>query len=758
MENTLFTIDKEKGAVIVNNYCAANYKIDINSIVYLPNYKTLEDLLKAIEIEFFEKRRHTLDVLKVRHEEAAYTCNPCVINTKEYKTYYQLKLPIQALGALHLQLKKQIENNRNYKAAYRRNVTNYMQHQIIQGIGEAIDMHNYYAARISVCKQAPLAVSQLITGDTKEVALVINSATYDLIISTLNILIGNENIQIDNVHNTPELKYQCKLSSLLKGKNTDGEYYVNEYRNFVEHARHLGFPENSAVVISLLEKNTIIAPVKDLKLRMIYPYLKQDLNQLRVSSPGVIDGVVQKRDWLIHQWQLFNTTKNKLILLGYKEQQVAKFISNIALKCNTVICELTNQVIPACMAVTVVKVDGKVIIANAYYISHINYRLQSGGLAPWYIVEINTKTYIERRLDAKEYYIATLFGHNANVMDYLSVRSLPNENTQVINKSKLYRPEPYLGVELEIERRGKLKFDVHGNEIPDTFCPEEVTELVLNDLSRGFVIIKHDGTLKGHNPFEIVTVPATLQYQQYAWATFMDNTKLKKMLQSYTSGNCGMHVHISRDAFTGLKLAKFMRFFNCEENKSFITKIAQRGDDNRYAQYARNKSIMQHVTNIHQRSRRNNEYGVDPHYEAINTSNANTIEVRIFRGNLGKLQFYKNIEFVHAVFCYMDEASLANLNYKDFLYWLFKNNKGIYSNLHKWLIAEGFNVSNIAMPADMLEVDKSKLIVKQEEIKRIQANLKRKFNVTKIKVGDKETITMGKGKFKVNVEEELMSA
>jgi hypothetical protein len=231
-------------------------------------------------------------------------------------------------------------------------------------------------------------------------------------------------------------------------------------------------------------------------------------------------------------------------------------------------------------------------------------------------------------------------------------------------------------------------------------------------------MFKRDGSLQGHLPFEIVSAPATLEYHQERWTAFLEDKKYKPMLQSYTSGRCGMHVHISRDSFNGLHLAKFMRFMNLKDNHSFVTKVAQRAS-NRYSLYAE-KSLKSHLEEIH---------GI-PHVGrdearrvAVNCTNSNTVEVRIFRGNLSKVGFFKNLEFVHAVWEFTKDAPITELNYKNFIFWLFdsRNDTKFYKHLKVWLVSAGLNVSNIKANT-LADVQKA------NKIKKIRLIIDRKYS------------------------------
>lgn len=345
----------------------------------------------------------------------------------------------------------------------------------------------------------------------------------------------------------------------------------------------------------------------------------------------------------------------------------------------------------------------KLITGEYVYIcSYAVYKVRS-----WYEFTVNTDVdgncvYFQNQMDKDKSYAPgrDIFGYSCKNIEGLSPRALPEELRIVYDANRVYTPIPFMGVELEVERNDN--------------CPIGITDDVLNDLGRDFVILKRDGSLTGEYPFEIVTVPATLQYHKMAWEPFMNNTAVKSKLKSYKSGSCGMHVHVSRDSFTGLHLAKFRNFINLESNREFLAKLAGRGS-NGYNEYANNEKLSQAADTA--------MYGRSGHTSAVNVSNQHTIEVRIFRGNLAKSHFYKNLEFVHALWTYTKNCSMQQLDYKDFVTWLFKDNCSLYNNLQEWLAASGILVSN-------RNTSKVKEL-SAKELKKLRLVIDRKYNTKK---------------------------
>jgi hypothetical protein len=212
----------------------------------------------------------------------------------------------------------------------------------------------------------------------------------------------------------------------------------------------------------------------------------------------------------------------------------------------------------------------------------------------------------------------------------------------------------YFGIELETQSKsGNLR---------------ENADKVLTLLG-GYALLKSDSSI-GYG-FEVVTAPATLDIHLEQLAKLADNKP--HGLTSWESGDCGMHIHVSRKPLSQLTIGKILVLINDPSNRDFITAIAGRSEST-WCELAKKK-----ITDCKRADRR---------YEAINLLNSQTIEFRIFRGTLEKIHLLANIEFVHAVVYYCLDASMQKLHYHDFLSWVLKQPR--YKNLHKFLENKGY--------------------------------------------------------------------
>jgi hypothetical protein len=173
------------------------------------------------------------------------------------------------------------------------------------------------------------------------------------------------------------------------------------------------------------------------------------------------------------------------------------------------------------------------------------------------------------------------------------------------------------------------------------------------------VLMKKDGSLAFG--FEITTRPAPIQKQYAIWNKFF--SVKHRGLRSYDTNTCGLHFHVNRDSLTEHAIAKIVCFINAEQNKKFIFCIAGR-TEGEYCKI-KNKTIGQaHV------------YEGDRH-EAVNLSNGNTIEFRIFRGTLKKESLFKAMEFCDAIcdYCKQGESLEQSISRTGFVRFVKKQNK-----------------------------------------------------------------------------------
>ena len=181
-----------------------------------------------------------------------------------------------------------------------------------------------------------------------------------------------------------------------------------------------------------------------------------------------------------------------------------------------------------------------------------------------------------------------------------------------------------MGVELEIECK-------NGDQ-------ESVAELIHRSF-KDYLLLKQDGSLR--NGIELVTGQLSLLQHQMLWPRVSSLLRTMRGVSSWRSGRCGQHVHLSRNHFSELQIAKYSFFLNHRNTRYFIDEIAGRKRSD-YARYNPKTAMKKCQFN-------------ESRYAALNTSNSATIEVRIFRGTLSS-HAVANIEFCHSLATWIVET------------------------------------------------------------------------------------------------------
>jgi len=191
-----------------------------------------------------------------------------------------------------------------------------------------------------------------------------------------------------------------------------------------------------------------------------------------------------------------------------------------------------------------------------------------------------------------------------------------------------YKPRPifygkgprYFGVELEIDDGGES--DSNANEIMSAANSE-----------CEYIYCKHDGSLD--DGIEIVTHPMSLDYHMNVmpWPEIVRKARDLDYL-SHKAGTCGLHIHVSRAAFGETEqhqdaaIARVLYFFekHWEELLKFSRRTQKQLNDwaSRYGYKAEPKDILDHAKSGGGRGR----------YTAVNLTNTDTVEFRLFRGTL----------------------------------------------------------------------------------------------------------------------------
>ena len=221
------------------------------------------------------------------------------------------------------------------------------------------------------------------------------------------------------------------------------------------------------------------------------------------------------------------------------------------------------------------------------------------------------------------------------------------------------------------ETHDKLRFGIE-LEVEAHSGQADGADWIRQYLDKDYCVLKEDGSLSDDG-IEIVTRPDSVAVHGRKWAEFFSN-RPERSLASWTTGRCGMHVHVSKAALSQLQLGKMLVFVNEPTNQSLVSKIAGRSSD-RWARTSKKK-----ISDV--------RYG-DERYVALNIT-PKTAEFRIFKGTLNKRGFMKNLEFCEALvdFCGPAKRSMSEaVSATAFLKWLPRKT---YPHLHDFLTEKGF--------------------------------------------------------------------
>jgi hypothetical protein len=190
----------------------------------------------------------------------------------------------------------------------------------------------------------------------------------------------------------------------------------------------------------------------------------------------------------------------------------------------------------------------------------------------------------------------------------------------------------HMGIELEV-----------GGE------PREIQTIVNEfDGNEEFVYMCEDGSVDG---VEIITLPMTLEFIRSGFP-------FRDMLAELNQAGCtadggfdgrdgiGIHIHVGREQFRNDKgrhnaahVYRWIKFLYSVRTET-ETHIARRSSE-RWAKYAK--------LDRGELARKSRRYATgDNRYVAVNTTNAATYEVRVFKSTLDYREFMRNVEFVAA--------------------------------------------------------------------------------------------------------------
>ena len=213
----------------------------------------------------------------------------------------------------------------------------------------------------------------------------------------------------------------------------------------------------------------------------------------------------------------------------------------------------------------------------------------------------------------------------------------------------------HFGVELEIDNGGT-----------DRYNAEKLLNIANADAEN--LYIKTDGSLD--DGLELVTHPMTLEYHlnEMPWAEVLRKAQEMDYL-SHAAGTCGLHVHISRLAFgctyeqQEAAIARLLYFV--EKFWAELLRFSRR-TQSQMNRWAARYGIR--LTPSEQMSHAKNSCA--GRYTAVNLTNADTVEIRMFRGTLKLNTLKATLQMVNhlcEVAVSLSDSEVQDLSWFDFL-------------------------------------------------------------------------------------------
>ena len=212
----------------------------------------------------------------------------------------------------------------------------------------------------------------------------------------------------------------------------------------------------------------------------------------------------------------------------------------------------------------------------------------------------------------------------------------------------------YIGMEFEVQC---LKDDMHYDPAYD------VVEVIDN------IILCEDGSLDKDDwtGFELKTWPTTFAECYKVGQTYQEVLKASRArIRAHDGGDCGIHLHLSRNALPKSLQIKMWLFFNSEDNKDLIASAFRRYDVN----YCRINPDDDNLPDVIRKVVKESDVNYS-RYSILNFTDK-TVEVRGIRATLKLETFLASVELVEAFLEFAPHFRSEQMTQGYFLEWLRK--------------------------------------------------------------------------------------
>lgn len=197
-------------------------------------------------------------------------------------------------------------------------------------------------------------------------------------------------------------------------------------------------------------------------------------------------------------------------------------------------------------------------------------------------------------------------------------------------------------------------------EIDDGSDREETAREMKDCMPNNFITMEYDGSLDCG--FENITQPSTLEYHLSIRNNYENMFQVAKSngFRSHNTTTCGYHIHFNRSFFEDKQdenIAKLL--YLVEKFWDELVKFSRRNYDNleRWAKkYNKTPDEVVEDMKCHNLDR----------YHAVNLTNRNTIEFRMFRGTLKSETFFATLQLVDTIVRYVKDHTTNDIQSLDF--------------------------------------------------------------------------------------------
>jgi len=216
----------------------------------------------------------------------------------------------------------------------------------------------------------------------------------------------------------------------------------------------------------------------------------------------------------------------------------------------------------------------------------------------------------------------------------------------------------YIGVELELDS-------------DSSFDREEIAE-ELKCRFGDFFAYENDGSLK--HGFEAISMPASINYHINMMPKYIDAFRYlsNNRIESHDVGTCGMHHHLDRRYFSGKEDSSVGKLLYLFEKFRRELMVFSRRTESQADDWARSRKYMSSGKGWIKKTIKDSKSYQDHsmRYFAVNLTNSETIEIRLWRGSINPETFEATLKFSArlAELCKNTSAvKLSKMTFKDLL-------------------------------------------------------------------------------------------